>query len=265
MPRVKIRALCLTLFAFAAFAPTANAAVADHIIPLYDADDGVRVVRSATGEVKLRFERKAAKLYKTIAGRTAEVGCGTVTPEELGDGPYATSGFSTNPGAKLPRKRGTVRMWTGEADTELCFIATKRKKADRVCLPADTTSKLCLRVIVAVKPSGTAYIDAKARTIELSLGMLTAGTAETPGLTVPGATLLEKMRAMLGPNVVELTTPDDSPPVGQLGYWTDFKDVAVVVLLADGTRRFVRIQDGVYSTNDMELTGLASDDVFTLF
>jgi hypothetical protein len=33
MPRVKIRALCLTLFAFAAFAPSANAAVADSLLP----------------------------------------------------------------------------------------------------------------------------------------------------------------------------------------------------------------------------------------
>jgi hypothetical protein len=73
------------------------------------------------------------------------------------------------------------------------------------------------------------------------------------------------MRALLGPDVVELATPDDSPPMGKVGYWTDTKSVAAVVLLADRTRRFVRIQDGVFSTNDMSLTGLDNDDGFTLF
>ena len=39
---------------------------------------------------------------------------------------------------------------------------------------------------------------------------------------------------------------------------------AILWYLADGTRRFVRIQDGVFSTNDMQLTGLDNGNVFTL-
>jgi hypothetical protein len=170
-----------------------------------------------------------------------------------------------NPGTKLSKRRGTVRMWTGEQDTELCFIATKRVKTDRACFPPESESKLCLRVLVAVKPSGKAYIEAKARTIELSLTMAAVGMAETPGLKLPGATRLETVQAFLGPDVVELATPDDTPPAGKVGYWSDAKNVTVAVSRADGTRGFVRLQDGVYSTNDMDLTGLNNDDVFTLF
>ncbi|MDA0170360.1 hypothetical protein OJ998_14775 [Solirubrobacter taibaiensis] len=263
MRRVKIHAFCLTLLAFAAFAPSANAAVADHIIPLYDASDGVRPVQKSTGEVVLHFGPKAAKLYKTIGGKRVTLACGTVTGEPDGDGFFSTGhGESTD---TLPKRRGAVRMYESNPDLELCAIASKRVKADRTCFPLTEDSKLCTRVIVAVRPSGLAYIQARARTVELSLTVLTLGMADSPALKVPGATRLEKMQRMLGPDVVELTTPDDTPPAGKVGYWTDGKNLAAVALLADGTRRFVRFQDEVYSTNDPALMGLDNDAVFTVF
>ena len=247
------------------FASPANAAVADRILPFYDAADGVRVVRSSTGEALIRFDRKAAKIFKSVAGKRAEVGCGTVTAEPLGDGPLSTTGFMTNPDFKLPKRRGTVRMWTGDQDTEICAISTKRVKNDPHCFAPDSTSKLCVRVAVAVKPSGVAYLDARARSIELALASTYLGLALDPSWKVPGNTTLERMRTLLGPDVVELATPDGSPPAGTVGYWTDgVKNFALVALLADGSRRFVRIQDGVYSTNDENLHGLNNDDLFTL-
>jgi hypothetical protein len=251
-------AILLTL----TFASSANAAVADRILPFYDAADGVRVVRSSTGEALIRFDRKAAKIFKTVAGKRAEVGCGTVTPQPLGDGPLATTGFMTNPGVKLPKKRGTVRMWTGG---EICAISTKKVKDDNRCFPPDRSSKLCVRVAVAATPSGVAYLDARARSIELALTSLSLELALDPSWKVPGKTTLERMRALLGPDVAELATPDGTPPAGTVGYWTDGgKNFTVATLLADGSRRFVRIQDSVYSTNDVSLQGLSNDDLFTL-
>jgi hypothetical protein len=263
MWRVKIRALCLTLFTFACVAPAANAAVADTILPFYDAADGVRVVHRSSGEDVIRFDAKAAKIYKTIAGKTVTIGCGAVFTEPEGEGPLAGAGFGVRSKERLPKRRGTVRLGISKA-VEFCSISTKKAKDEALCLPPERGSKLCVRVAVAVKPAGAAYLDLRARTIELAFSSSMLGAALTPDFNVPGATTLEKMRSLLGPDVVELATPEDSPAAGKLGYWTDTKNFTLVVLLADATRRFVRVQDGVFSTNDLNLTGLDDENVFTL-
>lgn len=260
---MKLRALALTLLASACFAPAANASVADTLLPFYDAADGVRIVHGSSGRVALRFDPKAAKIYKTIAGKTAEVSCGTNIPGSPTDGPLAARGDGATWKAKLPKRRASVRIQL--ANAELCAIATKKAKGEELCLPPELGSRLCVRVAVAIKPAGAAYLDGRARTIELAFGASMLTLAHTPDLGVPGATTLEKMRSLLGTDVVELATPDESPAAGKLGYWaTDIKNFAFVVLLADGTRRFVSIRDGVFSTNDLSLTGLDSEDVFTL-
>lgn len=252
---MKLRALCLTLLASACFAPAANASVGDLLMPVYDAADDVHV---RSGGAVVRFGPKAAKLYKTFAGKTASVGCGEVADD---DGSLSSVGFASNPSYKIPKRRGSVRMWT---QGDYCTIATKQEKRDRRCFSSEDR-KRCIRVIVAVTDRGRAFLDQRARTIELGVTTVAVSFAADPSLKVPGDTLLERVRAQLGPDVVELATPDDTPPAGKVGYWTDGKTgIAAVVLLADGTRRFVRVQDGVYSTNDMALNGLDNDDAYTL-
>lgn len=262
MPRVKIRALCLTLLSFACLAPAANAAVAEPLLPFYDAADGVRVVERASGEDVIRFDAKAAKLYKSIAGKTAEISCSTRIPaDDAGPLTAVGAGFTTT--AKLPKRRGSVRLGTTKA--EVCAIATKKARDEELCLPPELGSKLCVRVAVAIKPAGAAYLDERARTIELAFSASMLGAALTPDFKVPGKTTLEKMHNLLGQDVVELTTPDESPAAGKVGYWaTDLENFAIVALLADGTRRFLSLRDGVFSTNDLSLTGLDSEAVFTL-
>lgn len=259
---MKIRALCLTLLATAAFAPAANASVADSILPFYDAADGVRVVQGAKG-TSIRFDAKAAKLYKAIAGKTAEISCSTNTRLADDAGPLTAAGAGFTFGEKLPKRRGSVRLGTSKA--ELCAIATKKTEQDELCLPPETGSKLCVRVAVALKPAGVTYLDGRARTIELAFTSSMLGAALTPEFKVPGNTTLEKMQTLLGPDVVELATPEASPPAGKVGYWTTgTTNFTIVVLLADGTRRFASIRDGVFSTNDLSLTGLTDESVFTL-
>ncbi|MDA0180838.1 hypothetical protein OJ997_11085 [Solirubrobacter phytolaccae] len=260
---MKIRALCLTLLASACFAPSANAAVADSILPFYDAADGVRAVKRASGEDVIRFDAKAAKLYKAIAGKTAEISCNTrIVRNDAGPLDVVGAGFSST--RKLPKRRGSVRLGTTKA--ELCAIATKKVKGEELCFAPEVGSKLCVRVAVALTPAGTAYLDERARTIELAFTASLLGAALSPDFKVPGNTTLEKMHTLLGPDVVELATPDESPALGKVGFWApDAKNFAIVALLADGTRRFLSIRDGVFSTNDLRLTeGLDSEDVFTL-
>jgi hypothetical protein len=252
---VKLRALCLTLLASAAFAPAANASVADLIIPIYDAADDVHV---RAGGDSLRFGPKAAKLYKTFAGKRAYVGCGKVYDD---DGALRSQGFMAHPNYRIANRRGVVPMWTSG---DYCAIATKRTKQDRRCYPGESDQQ-CVRAIVATTDRGRAFLDQRSRTIELSLTMTAVGFAADPSSTFPGATRLERVQAQLGPDVVELATPDDAPPAGKVGYWTDEKTgITAVALLADGTRKYVRIQDGVYSTNDLLLNGLDNEEIFAL-
>jgi hypothetical protein len=255
LARVKLRALCLTLLASACFAPGANAAVADSLLPIYDAADDVHV---RGGGESLRFGPKAAKLYKTFAGKRASVGCAEVYDD---DGALRSSGFMSHPDYRIAKRRGSVPMWTAG---DYCAIATKRTKQEARCFPAEAGS-LCVRVIVATNAKGRAFLDQRSRTIELSMTISAVGLAGDPTSKLPGGTRLERVQAMLGPDVVELATPEDSPPAGKVGFWTDDRTgIAAVALLADGTRRYVRFQDGVYSTNDLLLNGLDNAEVFTL-
>jgi len=245
--RALFAAVALAVFA----APSAHAAVGDALLPLVDADDGVTVSHTKTGEVQLRFGPKAAKLYKTIAGKHADVGCG-------GEDGH----FGSNPDDKLPKRRGTLRMWTGGADLDFCAISTRKTKADARCLPPDSRSNLCVRVIVTLTDAGRAYFDAKARTFELGV-VMSVWMFSGSDLAIPGKTPLEQGQRAFGPDIVALDSPDGSPPAGKVGLWANDKNVAVVVLLQDGTRRFVRMQDGVYSTNDLHRT-MYGDEEFTL-
>jgi hypothetical protein len=49
--------------------------------------------------------------------------------------------------------------------------------------------------------------------------------------------------------VVALDSPDASPPPGKLGLFKSEQSSAAVALLRDGTRRFIRQDGEVFSTN----------------
>jgi len=232
-----------------------HASVAERYLPIYDASDDVHV---RAGGDSLRFGPKAAKLYKTIAGKRAYVGCAEVSSD---DGRFDRDGFMAHPSYRIPKRRGVVLMWTSG---DYCAIATKRGKADGPCLSVSDEKDVCVRVIVATSDKGRAFLDQRSRSIELSVAMTVVPIAADPNARIPGATRLERVQAFLGLDVVELATPEDSPPAGKVGYWLEGVNLTAVVLLADGTRRFARFQDGVFSTNDLDLAGLDRDEIFEL-
>jgi hypothetical protein len=261
MARMLSRALGLALLVLALGAPSAGAEVADRFMPVYDASDGVRVVRSSTGEPLVRFGPKAASIYRAIRGRRAMIGCGGVEPERLGGSGLVTTGFMSGT-FRLPRRRGPVRTWT---DGDVGFIATRAGKDRRGCMAlSETDTNWCARVIVAVTDPGAAYLDAHARALELSRTIIVANLAL--GVLADKAPI-ERARLQLGTDdVVALASPDASPPAGQVGYWTDGKaGYAAVALLRDGGRVFARFADGVFSTNVPGFIGFDDDANFTVF
>jgi hypothetical protein len=147
----------------------------------------------------------------------------------------------------------------------VCLIGTRAGKNRRGCLPVSETSEdWCARVIVAVTDAGAAYLDARARAIELSLTILAANlTFGSFAHTTP----IERARLQLATqDVVALASPDGTPPAGQVGYSDDGKaGYAAVALLRDGKRVFARQTDGVFSTNVPEFIGLDNDATFWVF
>jgi hypothetical protein len=265
MPRMLARSLLLAVAVLTAGAPAATAAVADRVIPLYEADDGVQV-GVGKRNVYLRFAPKAAKLYRSLAGRTVTVGCGR-QGEESGSSVIVGGSIDTDTGRiksigpgysstdqRFPRTRGRVDLPFVADPYDVCYLATKERATDRVCLPLSTGSEQgqCVRMIVALTDTGRALIDARSRLIELD-----AVSDEARG----APTTLARLQQTFGPDVTALDGPDASPAPGKVGFWQEGQTTVVAVVLRDGHRQFVREDGEVYSTNVAELSG-GSDDVF---
>ena len=78
---------------------------------------------------------------------------------------------------------------------------------DRACLRLDRVTKECARVIVALTDSGRAYLDQKARTLELAI--LPIASQMLPEQF--GPTPLARLQAAYGPDIVALSGPDGTP------------------------------------------------------
>ena len=105
-------------------------------------------------------------------------------------------------------------------------------------------------MIVAVTARGRAEMDALARSYDL----LNADY-QLQAYPRDWATPLDWLDGSVR-STVALPTPDASPPAGKLGYWHESEtSYAIVTLLADGSRRFLRRNGDVVSTNDPRLLG----------
>jgi hypothetical protein len=66
---------------------------------------------------------------------------------------------------------------------------------------------------------------------------------------------LAEVETELGNDVVALDSPDASPPPGKIGLFKNEQSSAAVAVLRDGTRRFMRQDGEVFSTNVPTLGG----------
>jgi hypothetical protein len=243
------RSLLSALLALCLVAPAADAAtLGDGYVPDAEAMPGLSVHAGARGVRVLRFGPKAAKLYRTLAGRRATLACGSVVPD---DGWLANDG-SMSTTVRLPRRRGPVAFPDSGPDADVCAIATKHRAREvGPCSPPSGMKKRCIRVIASLTAIGRAYLDEKKRTIELFAVTLLLSLGN------------DEARKALAPLLYELPSPDASPPAGKVGYLRSEDGFAAAALLATGARAFMTHQDGVYSTNVPDLMG-PGDDAFLL-
>ncbi len=245
MAVMRLSSLIVAVFVLAVAAPAAHGAVADRYLPIYGAGEGVRLT---TGErARLEFGPAAGKVYRAIGGRRTKTLCVGVG-ERLD-----VDSISVGQPTVLPRKRGSVRISLRNPD--VCALATPRPSSytvEECAVLRDEDPKWCTRVIVAANARGRAYLDRLARTYELFYASDVA-VSNPPDF---GLTTIEWLQGALG-DIVALPAADASPPAGKVGYWGQGTSHLVVVLLADGGRRFLRRDGDVVSTNDPRLVGRA--------
>ncbi|HEY6888379.1 MAG TPA: hypothetical protein VI300_11385 [Solirubrobacter sp.] len=239
--------MTLAILALAFAAPAAHAAVADDL-PVYGAADGVHVVRQPGKSIGLRFDVKAAKLYRSLAGHKVTKACVGLTPQ----GAELVVDSTLRGRSAVPRRRGTVYMGAG-GGVDICSLGMpERANGDDGCRPLFAGEQVCARVIVALSDHGRAYLDALSRSLELFYGDEGANS-NPPDF---GMSNLEWLQGTVG-DVVALDGPDASPPIGRIGYWEQGSSHVLAVLRADGVRRFLRRDGDVVATNDPRLIGRA--------
>lgn len=200
------RALAVAAVLLASAATAASAAVrsADAApLPLGTDTHGV-LARFANGGVVFTFTHGAAGRYGQIAGRTVEVGCMTLVQT-------TRSGAATQKiwaGGRLvaPQRRTPLRAFIGERGRrpDYCAVQLLRPGASRVEV-----------AVVPVSARGARYLDERTTVRELiGLLLLTQGPSGRP--STPSS-----MQAVTHGQVVPVSGPQQRPPAGHVGYWTD--------------------------------------------
>jgi len=183
---------------------------------------GVTVVRGSHGYV-IRFSKRAAKVYRRIAGRRVIVGCGTVVPTNGG----FSVGDDMSTLLRAPRKRHSIS--TLREGSDFCTI---RLRAARE-----------LVVILPVTANGRTFIDELFTAFYLDLPFLSLDDSTDAPPSV--ALVLERGRGAY----VALDGPDGTPPAGKVGYWTDGVRWVTAALTTAGRRLFIDQGPEVITTN----------------
>lgn len=195
-------------------APSAPAQVAGE-------KQGVTIVRGAHGYV-FRFSKRAAKVYRQIAGRRVTVACSTVTKSS---GNLVTED-EVSGRVRVPRKGRRVRGLASGTD----FCAVRLRSGEWVA-------------VAPITADGRTYLDERFTAASLEAPFIATGTdAEHPP---PTALVLQRGRG----HIVALDGPDGSPPAGKIGYWTDGVRSVSAALSAAGRRLFIDLERDVFRTN----------------
>jgi hypothetical protein len=193
-------------------------------------EQGVTMVRGSHGHV-MRFSKRAAKVYRRIAGRRVIIGCSTVRKRA---GNLSVEG-GTSSRMRAPRKRHGISM----LDASGADFCTVRLRAHRE-----------LVAWAPITADGRTFLDEFMTAALLDIPFLAAG-GETDA-PPPIALAVERGQGV----VVALDGPDATPPARKVGYWTDGVRSVCAAVTAAGRRVFIEFERDVIRTNVLPyLTG----------
>ena len=238
--------LCLSLVALIALAAPTQAQAVE--LPTGRAQ-GVKIVWK-DGQV-IVFGKRAAGLYKKIAGRKVIVSCWHITEHgrDGGDNPM-----------RAPVRGRVLETGDRVRDWDYCRVW----RAARVVRRGSTTLRQSRALIVAIPLTqrGAVFLDEQVKAVGLSVLLMFARGDDQPsprGSFRDSASFVEEMEGVLRVSwfwpgrhpLVALTTPDGTPPAGSIGYYGDgAQHAAAVTLSSSGRRLFLeRKADDVLHTN----------------
>jgi hypothetical protein len=224
-------------------------ATAQAALPVGEAR-GVRVVRENRAIVVI-FTQRAEKLRRRIAGKRVEVEC---TDEHPLHGPPRAFTFigPPHPGEIVETHGGGVTIRAPKRRRKL-LTGDQTRGMDYCQVWLLKRSGRRLIVSVPLTQDGAVFLDERTRTRRLMQVLAFAGFV-AGDLNLSGwpshAQLIRAAGSDARVRLVGLETPADTPPARTIGYYSDRREHAAVVILSrSGRRLFVELADDVLSTN----------------
>ena len=222
---------------------------------------GVRVVREK-GAIVVVFTKRAAKLYRRIAGRLVDVDCtdqqpgqpvpprahAFLVPHHPGEITEESSG-----GVRMRAPRHRRRLVTGDLTRGMDYCRVWL--APRIVRRDGARQRIQRRLIVSVPltQSGAVFLDEEAKAGRLLQLIFVAGFVADE-LKISGwpsyAQLIDQLPSGARAGLVSLAGPEDTPPAGTIGYYSDRLDhVAVATLSRSKRRLFIELEADALHTN----------------
>ena len=227
------------LVAVALLAVPSAAAAAQTPLPV-GAAEGVRIVRPG-GEIVVVFTPAAERHWRTVAGRRVSVYCTR----------FASDGtFGGGATLRAPKRGRRIRTGDMTPRQDYCRVWLEersfRRNGRRVTRSRD------LVVSIPLTQRGAVYLDEE-KSVQLMMSIYTFAELEAQDrgqTTAPTAEQLLSWRPRLGVLLHPLAGPDDTPPAGKVGYWSDgAHHAAAVTLSTQGRRLFWEGEGDVLHTN----------------
>jgi hypothetical protein len=212
----------------------------------------VKVVWKKGSQV-IVFGKRSDGLYKRVAGRKVRVSCWHVSRHGLSDGGGVTF--------YAPKRGRTLKTGDGVRDWDYCRIWLPARNVDRRNVTIHRARQLI--VSIPLSQEGAVYLDEQTKALGLMVlltlarqgdeGSRFAGPYRTPSDWVDrlGGVLRVPWFWPGRHPVVALAAPEQTPPAGTLGYYSDGAEhAAAVTLSASGRRLFIELKpDDVLHTN----------------
>ena len=207
-------------------------------LPLGEAD-GVRMV-AQRGGVLVIFGPRAEKLRRRYAGKILEISC----TKFVEGGAHGGS-----EGLRVPKSRR--RVFAGDhRGVDLCRLWRTERTVGRHGNRLRRARKLL--VSVPLTQRGAVFVDEEEKTRSIG-GVWVLGSVLAEKLELDGYPTYEQLIAeypKLARVVVALAGPEDSPPAGKVGLYSDGAGhLLVATLSASGRRLFIESDGDVLSTN----------------
>jgi hypothetical protein len=210
--------------------------------------NGVRV-HVERGAAVVVFTKRAAGLYRRVAGKWVSISCTEVQEERWVGVPLIGGGDGSTTSYRAPKRRRPLRTGERAGGVDYCRVSLAARTVRR----GKTIRRQAQQLIASVPltQTGAVYLDEQSKALDLWRLLAFAGSqARRQGMEAyptPARllTTLDVSRWRSGVTPVALTGPTETPPPGGIGYYSDGGEhAAVVVVSASGRRLFLERQPG---------------------